>query len=189
MDSNASLKILEILKIWKADNNRIVGIEGYSGIGKTTIGKELSKNNEIEVVHMDDFVSTANTKEELLPQLENNKRELILQWKPENGLEKLREKILDFKKKSSAKILVIEGVFLSHSDVVSDLLDKRIYLDGDKKKADERRIVREKARWEKDYFPETHPDSFARLFTLAYARYEELYQPKETADLVVEFNV
>ncbi len=135
---------------------------------------------------MDDFMATANTKEHLMPQIENNTKDLILEWAPLDGLKKLRRVITDFKKsQDSGKVLIIEGIFLYHPKVIDDLVTRRIYLDIDKEVADDRRIAREKERWGEKYFPETHPDSFARLFKIAYKKYEELYKPKESADLVV----
>ena len=134
-------------------------------------------------------MSTANTKELLLPQIEVNSPKLDLQWAPLDGLKKLRKVIADFKlRELGNKALVVEGIFLFHPNVLNDVWDKRIYLDISKEKADTRRIIREKERWGEKYFPETHPDSFARLFKIAYKRYEELYQPKQHSDLIVQMN-
>ena len=81
---------------------------------------------------------------------------------------------------------MVEGVFLFHPEVLGDVWDKRIYLDGNMKQADARRVRREKARFGKNYFPETHPDSFARLFKLAHRRYRLIYKPKQKANLVIK---
>jgi uridine kinase len=181
-------QIIDSLQIWRQDSgNLVVGIEGYSGAGKTTLLRHLSEKYDfIQPVFMDDFVSTANTKEHLMPQIENNISDLILEWAPVDGLEKLRNIIIEYKKSQNTdKVLIIEGIFLCHPHVINDLLDKRIYLDVDKNEADTRRVAREKERWGEKYFPETHPDSFARLFKIAYKKYVELYNPKEHADLVI----
>ncbi len=184
----ASEKIINSVRGWVGENKKlIVGIEGYSGAGKTTLLKHLSTTYSfIQPLYMDDFVATANTKEQLEPQIESNINHLSLEWAPKDGLEKLRKAIIDFKQNGEkSKVLIVEGIFLFHPDVLDGLWDRKIYLDADKQKADERRVVREKERWGEKYFPETHPDSFARLFKLAYHKYEELYKPKEQADLVV----
>ena len=107
---------------------------------------------------------------------------------PADGLEKLRKEILSFKTNNKQRVLVVEGVFLFHPDVLNDVWDKRIYLDTNEEKADERRIEREKKRWGKEYFDHNHPDSFFRLFKIAHKRYMELYNPKENADLVVSLD-
>lgn len=79
----------------------------------------------------------------------------------------------------------LDGVLLLDKRVLGDLLDRVMYLEGNMKLADERRIKREKARWGKNYFPHTHPDSFYRPFKIAHKRYRLLYKPKITADMVV----
>ena len=181
----------ENIRKWlKEKNGLVVGIDGYSGVGKTTLLRHLAKkDNFIQPVFMDDFVSTVNTKELLLPQIEVNSPKLDLQWAPLDGLKKLRKVIADFKlRELGNKALVVEGIFLFHPNVLNDVWDKRIYLDISKEKADTRRIIREKERWGEKYFPETHPDSFARLFKIAHKRYEELYQPKKHSDLIIQMN-
>jgi len=162
----------------------VVGLDGYSGLGKTTISNQLEIiNSNIKVVHMDDYVTTSNTKENLEPQLENNADELKLEWTDvkRGGFIALVEDI----KKYTDKIILVEGIFLSHSDVLPGIFNQMVFLDGDEELADKRRIVREKERWGDEYFPETHPDSFVRLFKLAWQRYKELYCPEEKANLVV----
>src|SRR3989338_828034 len=181
----------ENIRKWlKEKNGLVVGIDGYSGVGKTTLLRYLvKKDNFIQPVFMDDFVSTVNTKELLLPQIEVNSPKLDLQLAPLDGLKKLRKVIADFKlRELGNKALVVEGIFLFHPNVLNDVWDKRIYLDISKEKADTRRIIREKERWGEKYFPETHPDSFARLFKIAHKRYEELYQPKKHSDLIIQMN-
>jgi uridine kinase len=164
----------------------VVGIDGYSGAGKTTLANSLAHNHQdLYIIHMDDFVGTANTKEVLLPYLENN-NDLELHCKPADGLSKLQTYIKDFKYQKIPMILVVEGIFLLHEEVLRTYLDKIIYIDCDKHKADERRVAREKQRWGEKYFPEDHPDYYARLFKIAYERYEELYVPIENSDMVIK---
>ena len=93
------------------------------------------------------------------------------------------DKIFDLSK----RIMVVEGVFMFHPELpLNKLWDKRIYLRGDIDKIDERRIKLEKDRWGKDYFPETHPDSYFRQVTIGLRRNNELYKPEEIADLVLD---
>ena len=148
-------------------------------MGKTTITNQLKELlPEIEVIHMDDYACTANTKEFLLPQLGLGTKELHLMWKPAGGLNKLRTIINRFHTRKKSGILLVEGIFLFHYEVLDGVWDKRIYLDGNMKLADARRVAREKARFGKKYFPETHPDSFARLFKLVHRRYRLICKPK-----------
>ena len=58
-------------------------------------------------------------------------------------------------------ILIIEGIFMFHPKLpLNKLWDKRIYFEGNEVQIDARRVKREKEKWGKDYFPETHPDSY-----------------------------
>ena len=52
------------------------------------------------------------------------------------------------------------------------------------KKADKKRITREKKKWGKNYIPESHPDNWTRYFKKAYRRYVKKYKPQKTADAV-----
>jgi uridine kinase len=84
------------------------------------------------------------------------------------------------------KILIIEGVFMFHPKLLNHLWNKRIYLMGDIRKIDAQRVLREKKRWGKDYFPETHPDSYFRQVTIALKRYQTKYKPNKKADLIIK---
>lgn len=167
----------------------VVGIDGYSGIGKTTVSYEIERTNKkVKVLHLDDYIVTANTKEKLEPHLAEKNEYLELEWKNvgNENLDSLKADIENFKKEDLDKnILIAEGIFFFHP-IFKDLFDKIVFLDGNEKEADERRVKREKERWGENYFPEDHPDSFTRLFKLAWKRYVEIYKPKEKADLVIE---
>jgi len=189
--SKISEQITSSLNEWlKHKGKVVVGLDGYSGIGKTTLLKYLAeKNKRIKPLFMDDFVTTANTKEKLLSQIENSSPSLSLEWRDHKGFEKIRDLIKEFKDQDTKhNILLLEGIFLFHPEVLNDVWDKRIFIDGNIGEADERRIKREKERWGLDYFPETHPDSYARLFKIAWARYLKLNNPMAKADLVIKID-
>lgn len=196
-------KIIE----WSKDKPKlVVAIDGYTGIGKTTILNELtSLNTDILAVHQDDFGFSRDTIEKLIKdavdrsvvfELENRDSgkitELINTFKsnistystkirdPHSGQVDI-EKTFDLAK----KILVIEGVFMFHPKSLNHLWDKRIFLDGNIDIIDERRIKREKERWGERYFPEDHPDSYFRQVIIALKRYKKEYKPEEKADLVL----
>jgi uridine kinase len=181
--------IVRLMRTWKTESREmriVVGLDGYSGMGKTTIAREIAQRcPDISVISMDDIVCTANTKDFLNSQLDRNDGQLKLMWKPEDGIKKLRTTVSKWRKKPGKGILLVEGIFLFHPDLLNDLWDKRIYLDGNMKQADSRRVAREKKRWGKQYFPETHPDSFACLFKIAHRRYRILYRPRRIADVVI----
>jgi uridine kinase len=186
----------------------VVGIDGYSGIGKTTLLSKLIENNpNIIPVARDDFnkprkvigalLENAKDKSKImeLEICDNEKiREIATKFKA--GSQSYNAKIynsetgdVDIEKiyDLSKSIMIIEGIFLFHPKLINDIFDLRIFLDGDNEAADERRRRREKERWGEDYFSDTHPDSYFRLIKIAFDRYYELYQPQERADLILKF--
>lgn len=184
---SSTQKVIEKLEEWQREGKLVVGVDGYSGIGKTTLCNHIAEiYPPVEVLSMDDYVTTANIKDNLLPQITSGLPTLTLEWKPEGGIIKLRQAIQVFRDSvDGKKNLLVEGIFLYHPDL-DDVWDRRIYLGGDFEQADARRIKREKERWGDKYFPETHPDSYARLFKIAHKRYEELCHPKEHSDLIIQ---
>lgn len=67
------------------------------------------------------------------------------------------------------------------------LFNKRIFINiNNTKNADERRRKREKEIWGAEYYPDTKPDSYIRLITIAYKKYLLRDKPKERSDLAIE---
>jgi len=202
-------EINKALEDWSKNKDKlVVAIDGYTGVGKTTIIKELEKINfDIVIVHRDDLLLDRQTIENLLSNTEDKSLVWELRVTDNEKIEKLiqafknGEKIfetyirdevtgkIDKLKKYDLdkKIMIIEGVFMFHPELPIDkLFDKRIYLEGDQEKIDERRIKREKARWGDEYFPETHPDSYLRHIIIALKRYFSTHKPHTIADLVLK---
>lgn len=200
-------KVNELIISWaKTTDKLVVAIDGYTGIGKTTLLNNLaSLNKNIIPVHRDDFLLSRKIVEEKLAKAGDRSKIFELEVCDVNRLEKFVNaykatneqyridtydgvsgevnilKTYDFSK----KIMVVEGVFMFHPQLrLNKLWDKRIYLEGDTDKIDERRIKREKELWGKDYFPETHPDSYFRQVIIGLKRYIELYKPEKIADVV-----
>lgn len=185
----------------------IVAIDGYAGIGKTTLLDNLAKiNHDIIAVNWDDFMFPRDILKKKLAKAKDRSKvfelevgddkklqNLINSYKTTNRLYKMDAydgstgkvnvpRSFDFSK----KIMVIEGVFMFHPELLRNRFwNKRIYLEGDYKKISERRIKREKKRWGKNYIPETHPDSYFRQVVIALNRYIKLHGPEKIADLVL----
>lgn len=201
-------KANEAIKNWsKGQDKLVVAVDGYTGIGKTTLLNNLATlNPDILLVNRDDFQIPRTKFEKIYKNVEDRSKIFELEMNDGAKIRKLVNtfrnssdpykfkaydgvtgkvdipKVLDFSK----KIMVVEGVFMFHPKLPTyDLWDKKIYLEGDIPKIDERRIKREKERWGKDYFPEDHPDSYFRQVIIALKRYIELYKPQEAADLVL----
>lgn len=187
----------------------IVVIDGYAGSGKTSVAERLAElNPDCLVVHLDDFVKHWKTRKRMMDTTRDRSRVFEYRWYRYDAVERLakafinarrniRLKVYDFIENEftvprtlfalSKNVLVIEGIFLLHPRHKRNVLwNKRVFLKVNPKKADARRIAKEKERWGEQYLPEDHPGSYIREFKVAYRRYLDYYAPERTADLVID---
>jgi uridine kinase len=208
MKNSITEKVNKSIISWSRNKDKlVVGIDGYTGVGKTTLLKELSKlNKNILPVNRDDFQISKVKFGKLYKNVKDRSRVFELEMNDSAKLKKLvdtfRKSNKPYKMKTydgvtgkinipktfdfSKKIMVVEGVFMFHPKLLNKIWDKRIYLKGNIKQIDKRRVAREKKRWGKDYFPETHPDSYFRQVIIALKRYQRVYHPEKVADLVIK---
>jgi uridine kinase len=192
-----------------SDEKLVVGIDGYAGSGKTTLADQLwVLNKDVLVVHLDDFIHHWQDRKKWMDEAKDKSRVFEYKWYRYDALEQLikefkskqvgllKMKTYDFDKNEfdsgkefdlSKKILVVDGVFLFHPDhAVSKLLDRKVYLQIDVAKGDERRITREKRKWGKHFVEDNAAGSYVKYFKEAYMRYVDVYNPQSRADIVFE---
>lgn len=160
-----AIKINKSVNLWLKEKDRLViGIEGYSASGKTTIADCLAKeNSQVVVIHLDDLLKSSEERATMMKSGEDRSRVFELKWYRYDLLDTIVEKfrqslpfsieIYDYDLKKMVKriydlsrpVLVIEGIFLFHSEhAISKTFDKKVYLAVDFDKADDRRSRREK---------------------------------------------
>lgn len=203
-------QVLDSIQKWRKEKKKLViGIDGYSGVGKTTLLKEINNAiNDILVVYRDDFIAPSKERNKRFQKSKdkakmmkyeivdiNEIRSFIEKYKLSNNIQeyylyngKTGKRDVLCKFDFSKSILIIEGIFLFHPKQFDDLFDKRIFLDANQEKADKRRREREMKRWGDDYFPDTHPDSYFRLTKIAFNDYIKKYKPEERADIVLKID-
>ncbi len=184
------------IKEWARNKNKlVVAIDGYTGVGKTTLLDNLIRlNPDIVPVHWDDFIKPGKSDDaDEFSHVDHDKIEqVITDFRNQNGAYQTKifnphtgEVDTPVEYDFSKKILVMDGVFMFHPKLLDHLWDKRIYVDGNTDEIGRRRVAREKARWGDKYFPETHPDSLFRKLTTNLKKYRAEHKPEEKADLIL----
>lgn len=203
-------RINRMIKKWLSNGKKIViGIDGYSGSGKTTILGHLARvNSDILPLFLDDFIEHWSKRKKMMDKAKDKSKIFELRWYRYKEIEKLVSRfkkqnqgfhkaiVYNYKKNDfgpvkefdfSKRVLVVEGIFLFHSKhKINNMWDKKIYLKIDIKKGDQRRIQREMEKWGEHYIPNTHPNSYVVPFKQAYERYLKRYKIENKVDVVIE---
>lgn len=198
-------KFLEHIAIWRSTSPKLViGIEGYSGAGKTTLVKEGAAKIPATVVHMDDFqVNQASVK--MLENSLQNKEDVLIEKYRFDMLRDLIKRFRDGETSATyilndldteqeysktfsldTDLLIIDGIWLSDTAHLPEVFDKTVFLDADTEVADHRRRLRENQDWSANSWEETHPDSPIVQYKLAHEKYIKKYAPEKSADLVLK---
>ena len=208
--NDAEKKVVETVANWSKEKSKLViGIDGITGVGKTTIADYLKQNNsDILLIHIDDFMSPLDFRKDEVSKLKDptdffthswfeykELREIIAQFRSgENNIYttlayRNGKKNVPIEFDLTKSILVLEGILLFHPELLDDVWDKRIFLDGDEQEIKERRIKREKERWGQSYMSEDEPTSWFRFILLGLKLYKEKYQPHKKADLHLHISI
>jgi uridine kinase len=181
----------------------IIGISGGSGSGKTTFIKKLKerfKENEVCFISLDNYylpreeqlTDDQGVKNFDLPQAIKSEELLEDLAKLKTG-EAVRKKEYVFNNKNAvaseivikpARVIIIEGLFIYHYDVLKELFDLRIYIYAKDNLKLIRRIKRD--RVERNYPLEDVIYRYEHHVMPAYEKYIKVY--KDEADIVINNN-
>ncbi len=208
MNSNSAGDIIlkELHELSQQNKKLVVGIDGITGVGKTTISNYIEEQNpHILLIHIDDFMTPLEFRTEEVQKLEDPIDFFTHNWFEYDDLRKIIDnfrtgepnvfKTLAYRKGTrnvpveydmTKSILVIEGVLLFHPELIDDFWDYRIYLDGDEEEIRQRRVAREKERWGEKYISEDDQISWFRFILTGLKKYKQIYKPDEKADLLLE---
>lgn len=199
----------QALDSWKQpDRKTVVGLEGYSAAGKTTLLEQLTTTNyrdDVVLISLDSFLNpevlkwlTAGTAEFNLDVRKSNWYEIEplinLVKKYHNSNDTITETIRSPRSSRtqieqafdlSRPVLLLEGTMLQRQPL-DQLIDRLIYLDVPADVAFQRRTarIRQKAQQPEKILIEH--ETWARTFDIIYQEYIRTCQPKERADLVLK---
>jgi len=173
------------IREWQVGHSKlVVGLEGYSGAGKTTLVNKLADILSVITVHMDDFQVSDNARRKLensgMPKsdifVEKYRFDLLkdLVRKYKSGAESTKYELYDTDKETffekefvfDSPLLVVDGIWLSDQSRLPHVFDKIVFLATNHETADNRRREREGFTVE-----ETGPDSPTEQYKLAHDAY------------------
>ena len=169
-----------IIENSKKNNKIIIGIDGASGVGKTTISKLLKeKDKNIEILHTDDFQNNIKEKISIFKKL--NKKSEIYQ-KGWFDSDKIKKEIEYFKNNSKNKILLIDGIFLLNNNIFGNYIDKIIYIKMNEELLKKRKLDRlkiNKLDKKENYL------LFSELLDVSWKNYMKESNIEEKSDIVI----
>lgn len=202
-NKNIELILSSILKnIEERKENYIIGIDGYSCAGKTSITEQLVKHlkerYQAKVFHIDDYITTRehryNTghkqwyelfylqwdenyiRDYLFKPLKSNETELNL-----NYYDKEKDMITEESYKiASRSIIVVEGVYLQRK-CWRDFFDYMIFVDCPREVRFQREIIRSNHKGDLSQVIEKYKERY----WAAEDYYDKTFKPLKSADLII----
>jgi uridine kinase len=178
-------------QIQKDRNTLIVGVDGASASGKSTIADKLKElDDRVIVVHMDDFYRPSEEQKDIDLKLIGANfdwkrvRKQVLTPLTENKFGRYQrydweaDKLAEWHDVPTGGIIIVEGCFSIRNELLP-LYDVRIWVDSPKQTSLKRVVEREKVgagnrhMWENVYRP-------------AEEKYIEVQRPREQADIVID---
>ncbi len=182
-NDNVVQAITDTIKRWLKDDLKykfIIGLDGRSGVGKTSIAKQIKQNYRwIEVVHLDCFIKKINQKKKFASIKNDSDLITAAQW---YEIQNLMKTIHNFKNSSSnSKCLIVEGILLHDIHNRYKCFDKIIHL----QLKDSQVELRNKMRALRN---------FQSLSDLSYTDkiwriYKQKYNPDKNSDLNINIRI
>lgn len=204
--------IIKLIKKWEKeypDQKLIIGIDGSSGIGKSTISAEIAQRQKVTLVQIDKFLTPWKKRKKLLNTAKNKMMVYENHWYNLKEFRKLvklfkdpkRKKVylishsnIDSKKKKkkikyslSNKVLLVDGVFLLNNKIYGKVFDKTIFLKIPKKYLAQRRRIRYSLNHRSGKYDSKN--KYSQLFNRAWEGYLKRFKPERKSDVVVKINI
>jgi uridine kinase len=178
-------------RIQKNRNTLIVGIDGASASGKSTIAYKLKElDNRVIIVHMDDFYRPSEEQKAIIPEVIGANfdwervRKQVLTPLTHNKFGRYQrydwdtDEMAEWHDVPTGGIVIIEGCFSIRNEL-QPFYDVRIWIDNPKQISLERVIQRERNGSDNRYLWEN-------VYRPAEEKYIEVQKPREFADIVID---
>lgn len=204
--------IVELIKKWEKeypDQKLIIGVDGSSGTGKSTISSEIAKKKKVTLVQIDHFLTPWKKRKKLLDTAKNKMMVYENHWYDLKEFRKLVNLFKDPKRKKvylishsniypkkkkkkikynlNTKVLLVDGVFLLNKKIYGKIFDKTIFLEIPKKYLAQRRRIRYSLNNRSGKYDSKN--KYSQLFNKAWEDYLKRFNPARKSDVVVKINI
>ena len=192
--------ILEHLSGWEKPGKKfILGLDGPSGVGKSSIARTIKRlRGQVTVLSLDQFKATRDIQVKLLEEgdlsgikdwydLDGLQKTISSFWKEDKFFVTRKFRHLSGEKRTAryflkSKILIVDGIFISHPDL-RVLCNKIVFLERDNKYVAVRRAKRAQRINEKYGTHLSLRSKIHRQFDSLWKKYALDYQPETKADV------
>lgn len=206
-------RIIDLIDQWskeKPEKKLIIGIDGLSGIGKTTIANEIARKKfNISVVHLDYFMNSSEKRHQAIEKFGDNLQMYENYW---YDLKKFKKLISDFRNPGSEKkfvftndcyqrnkgpkkpqidllnaALLVDGIFISDKKMFNMCFDETILLTLDDEYIAKRRKLRfvinhPGEKYDKDRYIKNNFDN-------VWEDYLKMWQPMKNSSIILNIKI